>query len=382
VPPLLDGRLRLPARAGLDHGATVREPRGGSPPGPISWATIGRLLAAAFGAWVLIQTWQLWILLFTALIVAAAILPAARWGDRHRIPRVATVVGVYAGAAVVLGLLGRFLVPAIAEQGAQFVGQLPALVDNVRGWAESAVLWADEWGVPLPGLPTAGWEAIRWEDLKGVGQVLLQNTFRATAGVIGAVVGFFLVLVLAAYLVIDAERIAEGLQSLVPADRRERVGVIVPTVLGVMGAYVRGQIIVSLCVGVVIALGLTVLGVRYALLIGGVAAVLNAIPFLGSPVAAVLGILAALNVSATLAVWTALLFWGANLLEAKLLVPFFVGRATGLHPVAVLMAILAGAQLAGLVGALVAVPLLAGAWGVLRAASAEPGSPAAPAGGS
>ncbi|MBI2525729.1 MAG: AI-2E family transporter [Candidatus Rokubacteria bacterium] len=326
----------------------------------LPWATIGRLLAAVAGVWVFARTWQLWMLLLTALILAAAILPAARWGDRHRVPRLATVAGVYLGAALVVAVLGRFLVPAFVEQGTQFAAQLPALIENAKGWAAQLVAWGARWEIPLPAVPAGG------EGLTGLGKILLENTLRATAGVIGAVVGFFLIVVLAAYLVIDAEHLGRALAALLPAAHRERAAALAPPVLAVMGGYVRGQFVVSLCVGGVIAAGLALLGVPYSLLIGGIAATLNVIPFLGSPAAAVLGILSAFNISGSLALWTALLFWGANLLEAKLLVPYFVGRATGLHPVAVLLGILGGAQLAGLVGALVAIPLLAGAWEVVR----------------
>jgi predicted PurR-regulated permease PerM len=114
------------------------------------------------------------------------------------------------------------------------------------------------------------------------------------------------------------------------------------------------------------------MGVPYPLLIGGLAAALNIVPFVGSPAAAVLGLLAALNISPGVAVWSALLFWGVNVLEGKLLVPYFVGRATGLHPVAVLVAIVLGVNLAGVIGALVAVPMLAGLWEVFRGRAAEP----------
>jgi predicted PurR-regulated permease PerM len=122
----------------------------------------------------------------------------------------------------------------------------------------------------------------------------------------------------------------------------------------------------SLCVGAVLAFGMALLGVRYALLIGALAAVLNVVPFVGSLLAAVLGILSALGESLGLAIGTAVLFWGTNVLEGKLLAPQFVGRATGLHPLAVLVALLAGAHLAGLIGALVAVPFLAAAWEITR----------------
>ena len=332
----------------------------------LPWATIGRLLVAAAAVWVFAQTWQLWMLLLTALILAAAVLPAARWGDRRHVPRIATVAGVYLGAALVVAVLGRFLIPAFVEQGTQFAGQLPALVENAKGWAAQVIAWGARWEIPLPAVPAGG------DGLAGIGKILLENTLRATAGVIGAVVGFFLVIVLAAYLVIDAEHIGRALAALLPPAHRERAAALAGPVLAVMGGYVRGQLVVSLCVGAVIAAGLGLLGVPYWLLIGGVAAALNIVPFLGSPAAAVLGLLSAVNISPTLALWTALLFWGANLLEGKFLIPQFIGRATGLHPVAVLLGILAGVQLAGLVGALVAIPLLAGVWEVVRQLWVEP----------
>jgi predicted PurR-regulated permease PerM len=332
---------------------------------PLSWPAIGRVALAAFGAWVLVETWQLWLMLFLALIVAAAILPVARWGEARRIPRLATVVAVYAAAALVVGVLGRFLFPALAEQSGQFFQQLPALLAKGKALLAELVALGARWDIPLPALPADA------AGLKGIGEVLLQNTLAATKGVIGAVVGFFLVLVLAAYVVIDAEHIGGSLRALLPRGYRDRVVAAAPAVMAVIGAYVRGQAAVCLAVGIVIAAGLGLLGVPYWLLIGSLAAVLNLVPFLGSPVAAVLGILSALNVSPMLALWTALVFWGANLLEGKLFVPYFVGRATGLHPLAVLVAILVGAKLAGVIGALIAVPFLAGCWEVVRRLSLD-----------
>ena len=93
---------------------------------------------------------------------------------------------------------------------------------------------------------------------------------------------------------------------------------------------------------------------------------LNVVPFVGSFIAAILGVMSALNESAGLALATAGLFAGTNLLEGKFLAPHFVGRATGLHPLPVLLALLAGAHLAGLIGALVSVPLLAAIWEIVR----------------
>jgi predicted PurR-regulated permease PerM len=272
------------------------------------------------------------------------------------------VIAIYLGVALILWLLGRFLVPVLIEQGTRFTQQLPAILGTLKGWLGVLSRIGADWAIPFPNA----------ESLDSIGPALIQNTLRATAGVVGGVLGLLLILFLAAYIVVDAERISRGLLALVPPGPRPSVLALAEAVLQRMGGYVRGQIVASGCVGLILALGLWLLGVPYALLISGLAAILNVVPFLGATLASVLGILVALNLSLPLAMWTALLFWGTNVVEGKLLVPQLVGRATGLHPLAVMLGLLAGVKLGGLVGALVAVPLLAGGWEVLKTLWVEP----------
>jgi predicted PurR-regulated permease PerM len=125
-------------------------------------------------------------------------------------------------------------------------------------------------------------------------------------------------------------------------------------------------------VGILIAIALSVIGVKYALLIGALAAVLNIVPFVGATIAAVLATLSALNDGIIRAGITVPVMILCQTVEGKLLAPYFVGRATGLHALAVLIALLAGFELGGLVGGLVAVPFLAGAWELVRALWIEP----------
>ncbi len=174
----------------------------------LSWRAIGRVLVTLLLVWIVIRTWLLWVLLFIAVIVAAAMLPAVRWTDRYRIPRIVTVVGIYLAGFFVLGLLGRFLAPALAEQFRQFARQLPDLLENAKRWAGKVAAWGERWDIPLPALPTDGLS------LQGLGDVLVAGTLRLTADVIAAVVGFFLILIVAAYLVIDAERVGGHLLAL------------------------------------------------------------------------------------------------------------------------------------------------------------------------
>lgn len=324
----------------------------------LPWPLVFQVVGVVAAVWLVMNTWQVWLLIFTALIVAAAILPAARWAERYRVPRGVTVLAVYLGFAGVVSLVGRLLWPALAEQWRQFLEQLPRLVENVRGWLGDVELFLLGWGTTLP--------SPKPEDIQGLVGTLVANTLAVTAGVVGFVVGLLAVVVIAAYLVVDAPRIGHTLLLLLPPEHRHRAARLAGPVLDRIGGYVRGQILSSLAVGAVLASGLALLGVRYALLLGALAAVLNVVPFVGSLVAAVLAVLSAFNESVGLALATALLFWGTNLLEGKFLAPHFVGRATGLHPLVVLLALFGGVHLAGLIGALVSVPLVAAGWEIVR----------------
>jgi predicted PurR-regulated permease PerM len=332
--------------------------------GRLPWPLVVQVLGVVAALWLFVATWPVWLVLFTALIIAAAILPAARLGERYRVPRGLTVLIVYVVVAGVMTLMGRLLWPALSEQWTQFTEQLPKLIDNVKGWVGDLRGFIERWGGTV--------SAPKADSLQVIAGALLANTMRFTAGTVGVLVEVLAVLVIAAYLVIDAPEIGRTLLNLLPPSARPTATGLAPEVLNRIGGYVRGQLVSSLFVGALIAVVLTLLGVRYSLLIGALAAVFNVVPFVGATLAAVLAVLSALNESLTLAALTLAAMVGAQTVEGKLLAPHFVGRATGLHALAVLLALLAGAHMAGLIGALVAVPFLAGLWEIVRTLYVEP----------
>ena len=328
---------------------------------------IFQVLGVAAAVWLLIATWQVWMLVFTALVIAAAILPAARLSERWRVPRGIVVLIVYAAVAGVFTLMGRLVWPALSEQWIQFMDQLPKLIANVRGWLGIVDFWLGQWGASRPAP-----KPDQVEGLAGIASVLLGNAFRITTGAVGAVLEVLGVLVVAAYLVIDAREIGHTLVALLPVEYRATATRLAPAVLNRIGGYVRGQLVSSFFVGVLIAVALSVVGVKYALLIGALAAVLNIVPFVGATIATVLAVLSALNDGVVRAAITVPVMVACQTVEGKLLAPYFVGRATGLHALAVLVALLAGFRLGGLVGGLVAVPFVAGAWEVVRTLWVDP----------
>jgi predicted PurR-regulated permease PerM len=330
----------------------------------LPWPLVFQVLGVVAAVALFVSTWQVWLLLFIALIVAAAILPAAEIGERYRVPRGVTVLAVYVGVAGVFALMGRLLWPALSEQWVQFVDQLPRLIDNVRGWLGNLEYLFGRWGASLP--------APKPDSVQGLAGSLLGNVMRVTTGAVGAVFELLAILVVTAYLVIDARVIGAALLALVPPQHRPVAAGLAPAILGRVGGYVRGQLVSSFFVGVLIAVSLSVIGVRYALLIGALAAVLNIVPFVGAALAAVLATLSGLNESVVLGVVALVVMVVCQSVEGKVLAPYFVGRATGLHALAVLLALLAGFHLNGLLGGLVAVPLVAGLWEIIRALYVNP----------
>jgi predicted PurR-regulated permease PerM len=329
-------------------------------PWPLVLQVIAVLAALAF----IVATWQVWLLVFTSLIIAAAILPAARLGQRYRVPRGVTVLLVYILVAAVFTSMGRLLWPALSEQWQQFLDQLPRLIDNVRGWIGNVTYFFGQWGASMP--------SPKSDNVQGIAGLLLGNALRVTTGALGAVFELLAILVITAYLVIDAREVGHTLLALLPPQHRPTATRLTPAVLDRIGGYVRGQLVSSFFVGVLIAVALSLIGVKYALLIGALAAVLNVVPFVGATVAAVLATLSGLNDSLPLAAIALVVMIACQTVEGKLLAPYFVGRATGLHALAVLVALLAGFHLAGLIGGLVAVPLLAGLWEIVRTLWVDP----------
>jgi predicted PurR-regulated permease PerM len=128
-----------------------------------------------------------------------------------------------------------------------------------------------------------------------------------------------------------------------------------------MGGYVRGQLLVSIAVGAFLAVGLTLIGVKYSLILGVLAGFLNLMPFVGSLLTASFSVLVAANQSLLTGALTLGLFGLEQWFESNLIVPQLLGKQVELHPVVVLFAILTGASLMGVLGALVAVPVASAA---------------------
>jgi predicted PurR-regulated permease PerM len=297
--------------------------------------------------------------------VAAALLayigdPLADRLQRFKLPRTLAVVAVFLLTFTVLVLLVVLVGPLIRTQVSALLAALPGLLEQVEQ------VW-------LPSL--SGWLNIETGDDVGIGAFLanysemagtwgakvLVSVSKSGGAVAAAVLSLFLVPILTFYLLRDWDTIMTHLGALIPSRQRDTVVKLARDTDEVLGGFLRGQLLVMLALSVIYSVGLSLVGLKFAIAIGVVSGLVSFVPYLGF----VFGIgLAALTVALEpnplwLMIGVIATFTIAQLLEGSILTPKLVGDRIGLHPVLIIFAIAAGGQLFGFFGILLALPAAA-----------------------
>lgn len=280
--------------------------------------------------------------------------------QRWRLPRTLGVVVVFVFLLGILAAVAFFVVPALAHQLLHFTRNLPGYLqwihDNLLpALGLSSV--ADQWDVET--LRKA--LTVHWKEAGGMVAPVLQGITRSSLVFLGFLIDILIILVVAFYLLRDWDGLVTHVRDLLPRQWLPTTTRLVNEINEVLGAFVRGQLIVMLILAVLYSFGLWALGVDVALLIGTAAGLIEFVPYLGLTI----GVLAA-SAAVLLQthdpfqlIWVVLIFGGGNLLSDMLLKPWLVGHRIGLHPVAVIFALLAGGSLFGFTGILLALPVAA-----------------------
>jgi predicted PurR-regulated permease PerM len=365
-----------------------------------SWWTSNRVLRLVLMAalWlsvavVLVAVREVLLPFGTAVLLAYVLQPAVAWlntlGVRgRRVPRWVATVGLYVVMATGLYVGGRAVAPQVAREvsglgkaSTQAVRWLDDNLAEVPGEVNAffrahgvpvVLVWeVGEVGVRPEREPAADgqvWEVdlrrelARWTDeasqLVGKGRAGLVSGAR---GAVSAVVGFifklFLVLMLAAFILSDTERIKRFFLTMVPREKRESFDALLGRVDRGLSGVVRGQVTICLVNGVLTLAGLLLLDVKFAFLLSGVAAVFSLVPIFGSILSSVPIVAVALTDGLQAGVLVLLWIIGIHLVEANFLNPKIMGEAAKIHPVVVVLALVAGEHFYGITGALFAVPI-------------------------
>lgn len=274
-------------------------------------------------------------------------------------------------AMTLLVLLGLGLLVPLLER------QIAILIQSIPGYREWLMTSALPWVESRSGLEITSWldfdrvgELLRsnWERAGGMASVLLGYMSRSGFAVLALLANIVLLPVITFFFLRDWDALVMRAAALVPRDHLEIVSRLASQSSDVLGGFLRGQFMVMLILGVMYGFGLWLVGLDLGILIGIIAGLLTFVPYVGPASGIVLGCIAALvqygdwkHVAGVLVV-----FGVGQLIESYWLTPKLVGDRIGLHPVAVIFAVLAGGQLFGFLGMLLALPVAAVANVLLR----------------
>jgi len=288
--------------------------------------------------------------------------PLADKLEKWKLSRTVSVTLVFLVISLMVFAIALVLIPALERQISSLISNLPAyfqwLSDNVSPWIQSKL-----------GIKTNLFDfneltqllKAHWDSAGGIAQSVLSSVTKSSLVIVNWLMNFLLIPVVTFYLLRDWDIITERVSQLIPRPYYHKVSQITQDANSVLSSFLRGQLSVMLALGAIYTIGLWVVGIELSLLIGMGAGLVSFVPYLGTIVGLVAGVIAALVQFGDInhILYVLIVFGCGQLLEGFILTPWLVGDRIGLHPVAVIFAVLAGGQLFGFVGVLLGLPLAA-----------------------
>jgi predicted PurR-regulated permease PerM len=300
----------------------------------IPWKTIWQLLIAAALVWCLLKLYRVLLVIVVAAILAVLLDPLVGWLERHGLSRTSATVLVSLGLLLAAGGFLWATWASLADQ-AQYVGSRFSEVEKqIRPHLPASI------GQNLP---------------SAAGKYAMPIAVSAASAVTFAVFVF----VLTMYLLMDWRRTYQWVLAFVPRRDRPRFEATAVECSGLMFAYMKGNVITSVIATVCTLIALWILDVPAALLLAIIAGLSDFVPVIGFVISAIPAILLALSVSVATTLWVVAFYIAYNTVENYLISPWAYGSRMKMSDIAVLLAFAAGAELGGVIGALIALPLAA-----------------------
>lgn len=297
--------------------------------------------------WLMFYLRDIFVLFFLAFILATAIEPVVNLLGKKKIPRWVTIIGIYLLLMLFVYFLARLIIPPISEQVNTFSRertQLAAEIDSYLEKAPSTVRVAiNDFIHQIP-------EKISKYSKSGT---VLQNAL----GVFSGLLGFLTVMVISFYLLIEKNSMENFVKTYWPQKSNQKALKIFKEIVTKTSYWARGQLVLSGSIGLLTYVGLTLLGVDYALSLALLAAVTELLPIVGPFIGAVPAMIIAFAINPLLVFWVGLMYFGIQQFENHVLVPQVMKRALGLSPVAIIFALLVGAKLLGILGVIISIPV-------------------------
>lgn len=307
--------------------------------------TLVQFVAIVAAALLLFYLRDVLVTVFVAAVLSAAIDPSIVWLEKRRLPRMAALLIIVIGiVALFVAVLVTF-VPLALEQGRQFAATIPDFyqrnLQQLRDRGYTVVADAVQRGVRTAS-QSAG--------------PLAQSFFGSALTAVRGVMTAFGVIVLTFYMATQQQVLKATMLEFTPPPARARVSRILRNVKIRLGQWMRGQLLLGAVIGGMSYIGLLILHVKFALVLALLAGITELIPIIGPIVGAIPAILVAAADEPVRGLYVAALYIVIQQSENHIIVPRVMSSTTGLNPITVLVALLAGARLAGIVGVVLAVP--------------------------
>ena len=290
------------------------------------------------------------IIFVVALLLSTLINPLADWFARHRIPRALAVLLIYIFLVGILALIITMLAPPLAEQAQQLLKNLSGywgnLSDRIASLKNLAIT-KSIFGEASEGL--SAWQTNLPKAVSGV--------LETVSEFLGGIITFILILVLTFYMVVENDALKKFFKSIAPDKYQPHLIGLFTRAQNKVGLWLRGALILGFIVGTFVFVGLTILGVKYALVLALLAGLLELIPYFGPPISAIPAVFMAFSQDPILGLLTIALYVVIQQLENNILVPKVMQKAVGLNPVVSILALGVGFKVAGFLGALLAIPM-------------------------
>lgn len=298
-------------------------------------------------------------ILFVSLIFSSALDPWVDWMQGKKIPRVIGVMLIYLVLFAAIGSMVYLIIPPIAAEVKELAVNFPHYLEKIISSLSAFKEFSAKHGILDNIKASFGSFSSNLEKAAG-------GIFSTVSGIFGGIFSFFLVLVLVFYMIVEENAIKKLVWSIAPVKHQPYAMQLINRMQKKIGYWLRGQLVLCLAIFILTYVGLSILGVKYALVLALIAGFTEFVPYLGPILGAIPAVFLAYTQSPMLALFTAILYYIVQLIENNILVPKIMQKAVGLNPIVSIAVLLIGFKIGGVVGAILSIPVATAASVVIK----------------
>lgn len=288
------------------------------------------------------QIREVLLLLFGSFVIASALYPVVDWMNK-KINRGLAVGIVYLIGFLLLIILCVPFFSVVTQQTREFMKDFPTYWNGVQGSLSKMQVLVESTGF----IPDYGQMLT---NISAFSKEIVNQSINLTINVFAGIAMLFAMAFIVLFMLLDKQEIKDGILKLFPFEYREKTEFIAMTISKKVGGYVRGQLLLMLLVGILTSLSLALIGLKFAFLLGIIAAILEIVPIVGPILSAVPAIIIALSISPWYALYVLGVYLVVQRIENSLLAPLILGKFLELHPIIIISAVLVAASTLGIFG--------------------------------